>query len=240
MSVFQANIAGHIIRYAFRYDRTRLYFRKWLQPCEGEAEVMATPEEIAFAHSLIPTENAEDYAEFKALIGATGRALLRRDCCIFHSVALRYRDQAWLLAAPSGTGKTTQFMNWRKICPSEITMISGDMPVLELRGGELFVNPSPWNGKEDIGSRVSAPLGGVVFLEQGKENRIERLKAREAIEAAFPQLAYVPETEEEIRMTCRMLDRLLRRPVWKLTNKGDLASTQLLRGALSGGSHDAI
>lgn len=233
--VYEARLAGHPLRYAFRYPETRRYFRSWLKPCGGEAEILAAPEDIARAHALIPQENAEDYAEFKALIGLTGRALLRRGCSIFHAAAFLWRDRAWLLTAPSGTGKTTQFMNWRRVLPAEITMISGDMPVLALAEDGVTVHPSPWNGKEDIGSFLSAPLGGTVLLEQGAENRMEPLPTREAIEALFSQFPFDPETEEEIRTMCRLLDEVLRAPVWKLVNRGDAASTELLRSTLSGG-----
>ncbi len=233
-TVFQATFAGHIIRYAFQYPKTRQYFRKWLHPCEEEADILAPLEEIARAHEQLPEGNAEDYAEFKALISLTCRALLRWDCCIFHSVAFLFRDRAWLLTAPSGTGKTTQFMNWRKLIPAEIMMISGDMPVLERRGEAIWVHPSPWNGKEEIGSGHSAPLGGIVLLEQGGENRIRRMLTRESMEALINQFAGTPDTEEEIRAMCRVLDGLLHTPVWKLTNRGDLASTELLRETLEG------
>ena len=233
--VYEARLAGHPLRYAFRYPKTRLYFRSWLKPCGGEAEIFASAEDIARAHALIPQENAEDYAEFQALIGLTSRALLRRDCSLFHAAAFLWRGRAWLLTAPSGTGKTTQFMNWRRVLPAEITMISGDMPALSLSGDGVTVHPSPWNGKEDIGSFLSAPLGGTVLLEQGTENRMEPLPTREAIEALFRQFPFDPATEEEIRTMCRLLDAILRAPVWKLVNRGDAASTELLRSTLSGG-----
>ena len=239
--VFEARLAGHPVRYAFRYPKTRLYFRSQLKASDGAADILASPEDIARAKELIPEQNAEDYAEFKALCALTGRFLLRRyGCCIFHSVALLYRGKAWLLTAPSGTGKTTQFMNWRKLLPSEITMISGDMPVLEQLDGEITVHPSPWNGKESIGSFLSAPLGGIVLLEQGQENRIEPLPVREAIVSLIPQFVTTADTEAEILTLCGLLEGLLHKPVWKLVNKGDLASTELLRETLRGGCDETV
>ena len=239
-TVYQAIFAGHAVKYAFRYPATREHFLKWLETSEGEPDLIASPEEIARTHLVIPSANAEDVAEFKALCELTGRFLLRWDCCLFHAVSFLWRDRAWLLTAPSGTGKTTQFLNWRKLAPLEIMMISGDDPTLELRGEEIRVHASPWNGKESIGTRRSAPLGGVVVLEQGGENRITRLAPREALEALFKSLAFEPETEAEIRATCRILDGMLNRPVWKLVNRGDLASTELLRRTLAGGTMDEI
>lgn len=238
--VFELNLAGNPLRYAFRYPKTRLYFRSWLRPCGGAPDIMASSEEISRAHAVMPEKNAEDYAEFKALCGLTGQYLLRRDCCVFHAVAFLFRGQAWLLTAPSGTGKTTQFMNWRRLLPAEITMICGDMPVLERKDDVITVHPSPWNGKEDIGSFLSAPLGGVVLLEQGRENRVDPIPAREAIVALMRQFVADPSTEEEILTLCRILDSILHRPVWKLVNTGDLASTELLRETMKGGCNETV
>ena len=117
--------------------------------------------------------------------------------------------------------------------PGEIRMISGDMPVLEPRGdGSIWAHPSPWNGKENIGNRISAPIGGVVFLEQGKENVLSRPPVAELLRPVFCQFITRLDTEEEIRSLGCLADRMFSAlPVWKLVNVGDAASTELLRSA---------
>ena len=235
-TVYQAEYAGRPVRFAFQYPKTKLYFRSWLHPVDGEDyDARATAEEIARAHELIPEGNAEDYAEYKALIGVTSRVLLRQGCCIFHAVAFLWRGKAWLLTAPSGTGKTTQFLNWRRAFPSEIQMICGDMPVLEqLADGSIRVHPTNWSGKESLGSRTAAPLGGIILLEQGSENRIARMTAHDAVIPILGQFCIDPETEEDIRTLFALLDRMLSGyPVWKLVNLGDEASTRLLKETLA-------
>ena len=245
-TVYQAEYARHPVRYAFRYPKTREYFRSWLQPVAGdEYDAMATPEQILKSHELMQVGNAEDYAEYKALIEPTSRFLLRFGCCVIHSVAFLWKGKAWLLSAPSGTGKSTQFFNWRRLFPGEIIMICGDHPVLEQReDGSIWVHPTHWNGKEHIGSRRFAPLGGIVVLEQDRDNRIERLTPHEALIPLLNQFCAVPETEEEIRTVFGMLDRMLGdHPVWKLINRGDEASTLLLRQTIAqaaGGDHGTV
>ena len=245
-TVYLAEFAGHAIRYAFLYPKTKRYFRGWLKPVEGETyDVKATPELVAEAHLLQPEENPEDYAEYKALTGLTSKYLLRYGSCIFHAAAFLWRGRAWLLTAPSGTGKTTQFLNWRRLHPGEITMICGDMPVLERReDGSLWIHPTSWTGKENIGSFSPAPLGGVILLEQGRENRMETLSPRNAIEPLIGQFIADPETEQEICTICGLLDRMLSEyPVWKLVNLGDDASTELLRRTIAertGGANGTV
>ena len=234
--VYQAEYAGHRVRYTFLHPYTRQHFKFWLRPVEGaEYDIKATPELVARTLAHMPEENPEYYAEYKSLITLTSEYLLQFGCCLFHAVAFLWRGRAWLLTAPSGTGKTTQFLNWRKLYPGEIEMICGDLPVLELRdNGSVWVHSSNWNGKEDVGNKVSAPLGGTVLLEQGKENRIGCLSAREAIPALFEQFVSAYETEEQIRTVCALMDAMLSRyPAWKYVNLGDDASTELLRAAIA-------
>ncbi len=246
MQIYQANLAGRSIRYCFHYPNTARRFRSWLHPVEGdEYDVMVSDEDILRAYPDLLTGSYEDRAEYKSLIRPTSLFLLRTDCCIFHSVAFLWRDRAWLLTAPSGTGKSTQFLNWRNQFPSEIIMICGDMPILERRENDsIWVHPTSWTGKENIGSFTAAPLGGVVLLEQGKENLISPMQPREAIPPLFDQFCVYPETEAQIRSLCGILDLMLRNyPVWKFVNLGDAASTELLRKTLmqkSGGEDGTI
>lgn len=233
--VYQMNIAGHLLRYSFLYPRTRFKLRPLPQRAEGEDyDIGVTPELIALGRNFLAPDSSNDYVEYRCLIELTARALLRYGCSVFHAVAFSWRDRAWLLTAPSGVGKTTQFLNWQRLFPGEITVISGDMPVLEGReDGSVWIHPSSWNGKEDLRSRLSAPLGGLVLLEQGNENRIEPLCRSEAVGPIFRQLMALPETEEEILRMTELEDRLLcAAPAWKYVNRGDDASTALLRETL--------
>ena len=234
--VYRAEYAGHPVRYAFLNPSTRQHFKFWLRPVDGEEyDIKATPELVARTLAHMPEENPEYYAEYKSLILPTSAFLQQYCCSLFHAVAFLRHGRAWLLTAPSGTGKTTQFLNWRKLHPAEITMICGDMPVLELcDDGSVMVHSSCWNGKEGVGSFQSAPLGGLVLLEQGKENRIVPLDARQAIPALFEQFVSTYETEEQIRTVCALMDAMLSRyPAWKYINLGDDASTELLRAAIA-------
>lgn len=235
--IYEAEYAGHPVRFAFLDPQTRQHFKFWLKPVEGEYyDIKATPELVKHVLAHMPEQNPEYYAEYKALIGPTSAFLLRFRCCIFHAVAFLWQGKAWLLTAPSGTGKSTQFMNWRRLHPAEITMICGDMPVLEQReDGSVWVHSSNWNGKEGVGSKTSAPLGGLILLEQGMVNRITPLSASEAIPALLCQFAVSFDSEEQILTVCGMLDRMLSSyPAWKMVNLGDNDSTELLRSTIGG------
>ena len=253
--IYQTEYAGHAVRYRFLVPATRLRFGPWVRRAEGEDyDVFVTPERLELARKMLMDDlqarglpdpgYSNNYVEFRTQTELTSHPLLKFGCCIFHAVAFCRQGRAFLLTAPSGTGKTTQFLNWQRLHPGEITMICGDMPVLEQRSdGAVWVHPSPWNGKENLGDRhhPPAPLAGIVLLEQGQDNTIAPLPVREAIPALFPQFIVQPNTEAEILALTGLMDQMLRTvPVRKLTNRGDDASTELLRQTLKGGGHDPL
>ena len=231
--VYETEYAGRRVSYTFRHPGTRLYFRSWLRRTECEScDIAVTPERLARARTLLPSGSPDAYVEFRTLIELTSRALIADGLCIFHAVAVLWHGYAWLITAPSGTGKTTQLLNWQHLLPGETQVICGDMPVLEQRrDGSVWAWSSPWNGKESFGAanRLSAPVAGIVLLEQGKENVITRLTPRDAIRPLFSQFILLPETETQAAALCGLMDHLLQNvPVWKLVNLGDETSTSLL------------
>lgn len=166
--------------------------------------------------------------EMKMLAPLVSDMLLRYDRMIFHSVALYMLKGTWLLAAPSGTGKTTQYLNLKELHP-EIQVICGDNPVLQFRQNLIEVHPSPWNGKENIGSDLTGILSGIILLKQGQENIIEPLSKEDAVLPVMNQINTFMKTEETVHMVCRLEEQLLKKiPVWKFINTGTKESSEML------------
>ena len=231
--VYQVEYAGHAIRYSFLCPYTRYDFHDYIRPAEGEEyDIRVSPELIELGRKELPEDSSDHYVEYRCLIPLTARALLKWNACIFHSASFVMGGYAWLVTAPSGTGKTTQYFNWQRLFPGEITMISGDMPVLTPQeDGSILVSGTSWNGKECIGSKQMAPLGGIALLEQAGENILSQMKPKDCILPFFNQFIVRPETEGEIRSLACLMEKLLTAaPVWKLRNKGDDDSTRMLRG----------
>lgn len=233
--VFEWDLAGHTVTLTFLDPHTRYRLFPPPRPAADQApQIAVTPEMLEQVRPFLPEDATDSFAEYRCLILLSARLLLRYRCCIFHAAAFRWRDRAWLLTASPGTGKTTQYLNWQRMFPGEIQMISGDMPILESReDGSVWVHPSSWNGKEKLRGAESAPLGGLVLLEQGKDDRIVSLSAQEGLVPLLQQFMVFPETEEEILRIAGLLERmLLTAPHWKMVNRGGDASTRLLRETL--------
>ena len=179
---------------------------------------------------------SEPFTEFNLLLEHFCNQLLPYDRCLFHSVGICADNQAWLITAPSGTGKSTQYRNWKALFGDEVQLICGDKPILEFQNsGDIIVHPSPWRGKERWRGSSPAKLSGVVYLEQGLYNEISLMSASDALVPLYTQFLYQPETETQLRQVASMLDRMVSQiPVWKLVNTGDKASARLTYDTICG------
>lgn len=131
--------------------------------------------------------------------------------------------------------KTTHYKQWKRLFPNEVEMLNGDKPVLNFEKQYVTVSASPWAGKENMRQLRTAPLGGIVFLAQDKQNIIKRLSPKEAGVRLFLQFIIPCDNAEQVRFAAQYTERILERtPVWLLRNRGDGASAELCRRTLEG------
>lgn len=170
------------------------------------------------------------YAEFFCLLTEAGNRLLLEDRMLFHGVGLIYKGRGYILTAPSGTGKSTQFMNLRMLYGEDCRIINGDKPVIRrMSDSEYRIYPSPWNGKENWAGKESAELSAIIWLEQGSENNIKNEAVSEMVLPILSQVIYnVPDTKTA-HEACRMVDGVLSNvPVYRFTNTGSIESSKIL------------
>ena len=86
-----------------------------------------------------------------------------------------------MFSAPSGTGKSTHSGLWKKYYSDDVTVINDDSPALRFMPNGIKVCGTPWSGKTDINTNISAPLKAIVMLQQKPENTIRRLSVDEAV-----------------------------------------------------------
>lgn len=98
---------------------------------------------------------------------------------VLHSTLMSYRGHGILLAAPSGTGKSTHAHLWRNAGLADI--INGDMALCKKSGEQWMAHGIPWCGSSNECSNQSLPLAMIVILEQYSENIAVRLKPSDAL-----------------------------------------------------------
>jgi len=228
-------LAEYPIYYQLRNETAAKWFEWHICPANEipDYAIRLTDEILEKNRSLFSLETPEDYMEYRLLVSQTCRLLAENERFIIHSVAFIWKGLAWLLTAPSGTGKTTQFKLWKTLWPDEVRILCGDMPLLHIRPDEkIWVYPSPWNGNERFGfnSHDPIPLGGIVYLEQGVNNKIEAADLHKIILPLWNQDADYEDTELQIRSRAYFFDYLLScYPVWMLINRGDRKSAMMTR-----------
>lgn len=90
-----------------------------------------------------------------------------------HSASNYYQEKAWLYSASSGTGKTTHVKLWEKLYA--VPVLNGDLNLLGMEKDEVFVYGIPWCGTSGVYTTKKYPLGGIILLKRGTENRVCKL-----------------------------------------------------------------
>lgn len=190
----------------------------------------AVVSEQQFADWVRAGNQKDAYGEFCLLCVSVSEALLKCGRCLFHAAALSYKGRAWLIAAGSGVGKSTQCRNLTTKWPDEFSVINGDKPVIEVReDGSVMVHPSPWNGKEGWHGAEAAPLAGIVLLRRGEENSLVRVSEDKAAWRVFLSVFQSYTDNETIRMAAAMAEKIVKSsPVWLMTTHTVPDSTELL------------
>ena len=146
---------------------------RWdIRPKNGFVCDMLAPfkSEGELADVIIKPFDGDADAELKNLLYEVNLQLLGFDGLMLHSAAIAYKNKAYLFAAPSGTGKTTHIMLWKKYLRERVTVICGDKPFLRLTDSGVTVYGGPWQGKERLGTGCAYPLGGIFFLNRAEQN----------------------------------------------------------------------
>ncbi|MFP4287583.1 MAG: hypothetical protein ACLFRI_07840 [Candidatus Izemoplasmataceae bacterium] len=97
-----------------------------------------------------------------------------------HASGILYNGHGILFSAPSKTGKTTHTNLWKEV-EEDILIINDDKPIIYQEEGSFVVSGSPFSGKTKENSNITAPLKAIIFLKQGKENKIIPLNDVEKI-----------------------------------------------------------
>ena len=101
---------------------------------------------------------------------------------VLHGSSLAFDGNGIIFSAPSGTGKSTHTGLWREQYGDRVVMVNDDKPAVRFnKDGQPVIYGTPWSGKTELNSNVSAPLRAIVFLERSEVNTIRRLSATEAL-----------------------------------------------------------
>lgn len=125
-----------------------------------------------------------------------------------HCSCLRYKNEAVIFTAPSGTGKSTHAALWRRHFGGEVMMINDDKPLVREKDGRFCIYGTPWNGKHRVGNNICAPIKAIVFLTQAAENHAEAIDPFTAL-GLLMQQTVLPSDKGHMSLLLDMLGRLM-------------------------------
>ncbi|MBQ7346828.1 MAG: hypothetical protein IJW55_02640 [Clostridia bacterium] len=206
--MFVIELAGVRIRIENRYPFIERQCRDFM--CEGE--------DAAFAVSVTNDEIVEEQKHGEFSDGYCESICLYRHICeelpsynvfLMHSSVVEVDGYAYAFTAKSGVGKSTHTALWLKNIPNA-RVLNGDKPLYRLESdGSLTAFGTPWNGKENWGENISAPLAAICFIERGLENRITPATEDDVIGRLMHQL-YLRGSRQSVTQQLMLMDALVR------------------------------
>lgn len=150
----------------------------------------------------------------------------------FHASQIAYGGKGILFTAPSGTGKTTQAKLWRDYRGAEL--LCNDRTLIRKSGDEWFTYGYPLDGSEPVRSTQITPLGCIVLLQQGKGNKVERLRGGKAVSGLMSQLVMDAWDADARAHAIELLSDMMHEiPVYQLSCTPDQRAVACLEKRLS-------
>lgn len=206
------------------YDEVFMLCRDYLTDGEPDFCVSPAPADIEYervknireaeTEGIIPVDYPDSYLETLAVYRKIAVQMLARDTFLLHGAVVAVGDRAWLFTASSGTGKTTHIRLWLDNIKGSY-VVNGDKPLIRI-GEEVTVYGTPWAGKEGMQKNAGVKLCGIVILERGAENSIERTTLSQVLPVLIQQ-SYRPNEKSELEKTLGLIGKLGSRiPLYRL------------------------
>jgi len=174
------DLGGVAVGLSLAYDNYKYIFEPLATGSAPQTFAFLPEDELHRVMPCYPGAPNEGYVESMELCRLCCDALLPFERAVFHALSFMWRGKAWLLTAPSGTGKSTQAELWRVHRGARV--LNGDKAAVRLSGAPM-AHGMPFSGTSGICENVSLPLRGVVVLSQAKENSVRRLGPSAAVAA---------------------------------------------------------
>lgn len=202
-------IANLRVRIDNRYEYTTKFCQGYLSADQtSPVDITATVTEEEFAAEKAQSaEFSDGYIENICLYRSLCLQLPRFRRMLLHASILEFAGNAYAFLGHSGVGKSTHTRLWMKTIQN-CRVLNGDKPILQQTEDGFIAYGTPWRGKEGWGGKSSAPLKGLCFIEQAKENSITPLLPSEISKRIFQQVL-LPTKPQDVVATLDLLDGLI-------------------------------
>lgn len=221
---FTVCLAGINVAVTSLFDEVYDFCRDYLTDAPADMNVSVTAQDINYEKIVnireaqiegIPVVDYPDsYLETLAVYRKIVTKMLDFDTFLMHGAVVAVGDKAWLFTAPSGTGKTTHINLWLNNIPGSY-VVNGDKPLIHI-GDDCTVYGTPWSGKEGMNQNIGVKLCGIIILNRGAENHIEKVPMTQILPVLIQQ-SYRPKERVELEKTLSLLSRMGKKiPMYQL------------------------
>ena len=210
MITFDIKIVNTVLQINAFNESTKRYCAAFLTDEEPDYTITMTEEDLKNERSN--SDNGQVYVneEISALYRKIADLLVEDDIIVFHSSAISVDNNAFLITARSGVGKSTHSKNLSEYIGESFKYINDDKPLLKVNDNDVIVYSSPWNGKERRGNNIYAPLRAIIFLNRGESNSYRRILNKEEIYIKMLSQIYLPKEKSKREKALNIADKLLK------------------------------
>jgi len=206
--MFTITLAGVRVGIDNRYPFVERQCRAYLADGD-DADFTVRVTEAEIREEMTNGDFPEGYCESICVYRRICEEIAAYDVFLMHASVLEVDGYAYAFLARSGVGKSTHTRLWIKNIPNA-RVLNGDKPLLRVKeDGSIVAYGTPWNGKENWGENISAPLAAICFLERGEVNEIRSAREEEILPRLMHQY-YLRGERGSVERRLAMLDTLMR------------------------------
>ena len=208
-------LAGRTVEIESIYPRVHDYWKDYKSSGSGEAApdiaVRISSADIEFEKGRSEHASPDDYLEELAVYRKVCEKMVSFDTFLFHASCVVRDGEAYMFAAPSGTGKSTHAALWCRAF-EDAYVLNDDKPLIYASESDerAVVYGTPYCGKHRRGINSSAPLKAFCIVTRGEENSIRKMEQSEAFPFLMRQ-TYRPSDRILLQETLVLLERALSR-----------------------------
>ena len=224
---FKIEIADIVVEINAFNETTLKYCSDFLTDKESNYIITMTKEDLENEKHI--NEDGKVYAneEISALYRKIADLFVEQDILVMHGSSFKVDDNAFIVTARSGVGKSTHVNLLKQYLGDRFSYINDDKPLLEVKDDKLTLFSSPWNGKERRGSNTCAPLKSVIFLTRG-DNTYKKLDNKNDVYFRLLSQIYLPRDKSKREKALKLIDMLLKKlNFYEINVNMDISSAQM-------------
>ncbi len=228
--MFQIEAAGLVIRIENRFEAVKNLCREYVTVSDRPADISVSVSEEELKREIEKAPEffwGDGYGESVVLYEKISNALPAFDAFVMHSSVVAVDGRAFCFAAESGVGKTTHTGYWKQILGDRVTVINGDKPIYRFVGDGLMAYGTPWCGKENWNTNISAPLQAICLLERGEKNEVFPVDAFGVMNEMIRHF-YLPGGDQvDMPKLIELIDHMITIvPVYRLRCRNDVSAAE--------------